>query len=132
MCWSTRNEHLSGSGELRRYSRRPCRCDQGIAGGERRGLRGLLRTHPEAVLRISLLEKKILSRRINGEPLTLWAPLILLSSGMGWAHRFAFFWENLFPGPEILKQVFPGSAESKVWRLYVKRVLQLIGMIKMS
>jgi len=81
---------------------------------------------------ISLLEKKILSRRMNGEPLTLWAPLILLSSGMGWAHRFAFFWENLFPGPEILKQVFPGSAESKVWRLYVKRVLQLIGMIKMS
>lgn len=81
---------------------------------------------------ISLLEKKILSRRMNGEPLTLWAPLILLSSGMGWAHRFAFFWENLFPGPEILKQVFPGFAESKVWRLHVKRVLQLIGMIQMS
>ncbi|UCG66725.1 MAG: nucleotidyltransferase family protein [Deltaproteobacteria bacterium] len=81
---------------------------------------------------ISLLEKKILSRRMNGEPLTLWAPLILLSSGMGWAHRFAFSWENLFPGPEILKQVFPGSSESKVWRLYVKRVLQLIGMSKMS
>ena len=80
--------------------------------------------------KISLLEKKVLSRRIDGEPLPLWAPLILFSSGMGWAHRFAFFWENLFPGPEILKQVFPGSAESKVWRLYVKRVLQLIGMIR--
>ncbi|MBW1716373.1 MAG: nucleotidyltransferase family protein [Deltaproteobacteria bacterium] len=81
--------------------------------------------------RLSLLEKAVLRQRVKGDSLPVWAPVILLSSGNTLAKRASFFMENLFPRPEILRQVFPGSADSKVWQLYLKRVLQLIGMIKM-
>ena len=81
---------------------------------------------------LSFLEKKVLSQRIRRDYLPIWAPFILLSSGKPLAKRVSFFMENVFPRPEILRQVFPGSSNSRVWQLYLKRVLQLIGMIKMS
>jgi hypothetical protein len=79
----------------------------------------------------SFLDKKLLTQRIKGDYLPIWAPFILLSSGKTLAKRVSFFMENVFPRPEILRQVFPGSANSKVWQLYLKRVLQLMGMIRM-
>jgi hypothetical protein len=81
---------------------------------------------------IAFFEKKVLGRRIAGDCLPLWAPFLLLSSGRPLVKRIFFLTENLFPRPEILRQVFPGSADSGVWQLYLKRVLQLAGMIKVS
>ena len=82
--------------------------------------------------RLSIFEKKVLSRRIGGDCLPIWAPFILLSSGNPILKRVTFFMENLFPRPEILRQVFPYSAGGSVWGLYLKRVLQLFGMIRTS
>ena len=82
--------------------------------------------------RISFFEKKVLGRRIGGDCLPLWGPFLLLSAGKPLHKRIAFFTENLFPRPEILRQVFPHFSSRPVWQLYVKRVLQLAGMIKMS
>ena len=80
--------------------------------------------------RLSILEKKVLNRRIDRDCLRIWAPFILLSAGKPLHKRIAFFTENLFPRPEILRQVFPYSTGSPVWQLYLKRVLQISGMLR--
>lgn len=82
--------------------------------------------------RLHFLEKKVLRERIKRDSLPVWSPLLLFSSGKGLKKRFSFILETLFPRPEILRQVFPDSPESKVWQLYWKRVVQLFGMVKMS
>ena len=78
------------------------------------------------------LEKKVLTERIKGDSLPIWAPLLLFSSGKGVQRRFSLIFETLFPRPEILRQVFADSPELKVWQLYWMRVLQLFAMVKMS
>ncbi len=80
--------------------------------------------------RLSPLEKKILRGRVKKESLPLWGPVLLFSSQLGPGKRFAFFFENLFPRTEVLRQVFPSPPDLKPWQLYLKRVLQLLGMLK--
>jgi len=80
--------------------------------------------------RIHFIEKKALKERIKGDSLPVWASLLLFSSDKGFWKRFSFALETLFPRPEILRQIFIGSPDGKVCQLYVKRVLQLFGMIK--
>jgi hypothetical protein len=80
--------------------------------------------------RLSFLEKKVLNRRLGGDCLPIWAPFILLSAGNPLLKRMLFFMENLFPRPEILRQVFPYSSSSAIWQLYLKRVLQVVAMMK--
>jgi hypothetical protein len=82
--------------------------------------------------RLGFLEKKTLEERIKRDSLPLWSPLLLISSGKGLKARFSFILETLFPRPEILRQVFPDSADRKVWVLYLKRIGQLLGFIKVS
>ena len=82
--------------------------------------------------RLGFLEKKALEERIKRDSLPLWSPLLLISSGKGLKARFSFILETLFPRPEILRQVFPDSAGRKVWVLYLKRIAQLFGFIKVS
>lgn len=82
--------------------------------------------------RLHFLEKKVLRERVKRGSLPIWAPLLLFSTGKGLQRRFSFILETLFPRPEILRQVFVGYPDCKVWELYLKRVLQLIGMIKPS
>ncbi len=82
--------------------------------------------------RLGFLEKKALEERIKGDSLPLWSPLLLISSGKGLKARFSFILETLFPRPAILRQVFPDSADRKVWALYLKRIVQLFGFIKVS
>ena len=82
--------------------------------------------------RLGFLKKKALEKRIKSGSLPLWSPLLHISSGKGLKARFAFILETLFPRPEILRQVFPDSADRKVWVLYLKRVVQLLGFIKVS
>ncbi len=79
--------------------------------------------------RINFLVKKVLRHRIKGH-LPVWAPLIFFSPGKGLLTRVHFTLETLFPRPEILRQVFPDSPEMGITRLYWKRMLQLIGMIR--
>ena len=80
--------------------------------------------------RLNLLEKRVLRQRIRGNPLPIWAPLILFTSGKPWSTRLAFMFETLFPKAEVMRQIFPTHPEGKVWQLYCKRVLQCFGMIK--
>lgn len=82
--------------------------------------------------RVHFLEKKVLRERIKKDSLPVWSSVVLFSTGKGVKKRFSLILESLFPRPEILRQVFPDSPESKVWQLYWKRALQLFGMLKES
>lgn len=70
----------------------------------------------------------LLRRRIQRHALPSWAPLILFSSGMTLRETLPFVWENLFPRPHVLRQVFPESAQQQNWPLYLKRFAQLTGI----
>jgi len=72
--------------------------------------------------------KWLLRRRIHRHALPAWSPLILFSSGMTLAKKLPFIWENLFPRPGILRQVFPESARGQTWPLYLKRFAQITGI----
>jgi hypothetical protein len=81
--------------------------------------------------RLSLLEKRVLGQRVTGDSLPLWVPLVLFSSVKGFWKRLYFVLETLFPRPQILRQVFPNSFHWSVPHLYLKRIIQLLGMVKM-
>jgi hypothetical protein len=76
------------------------------------------------------LEKKILRDRAKKGSLPLWGPVLLFSSQLGPGKRLAFFFENLFPRTEVLRQVFPSPPDLKPWQLYGKRTLQLLRLLK--
>jgi hypothetical protein len=76
------------------------------------------------------LERKILENRLNGRPLPVWSPMLLFTSGKGFYKKAAFIFESLFPRPEILRQVFAKSPNLKMWQLYLKRAVQLVGHVK--
>ena len=77
--------------------------------------------------KLSVLEKKILRKRIDQKALPLWAPVFLFASGMELRNRLKFTFQSIFPNPKTLRQVFAGSPELKVWELYGKRILQAFG-----
>jgi hypothetical protein len=78
------------------------------------------------------LEKKILHRRIEGRSIPTWAQLIMISNGRRFKERLSFFYETLFPRPEVLRQVFANSPQLSVPQLYWRRVLQMMGLGKLS
>ena len=80
--------------------------------------------------RMNSLERWALRQRLRKGFIPAWAPVLLFSSQLGPGKRFAFFFENLFPRTEVLRQVFPSPPDLKPWQLYLKRVLQLLGMLK--
>jgi hypothetical protein len=80
--------------------------------------------------RLGPLEKEILRRRVKKGSLPLWGPVLLFSSQLGLGKRLAFFFENLFPRTDVLRQVFPSPPNLKPWQLYCKRAIQLLGMLK--
>jgi hypothetical protein len=86
--------------------------------------------HYLEVKRLNWLERQILNRRLSGDALPTWSPLLLSSTGMGLRKRFFFALENLFPRPEVLRQIFADSPGCKVWQLYCKRLLHLFAMMK--
>ena len=81
-------------------------------------------------MRLNVLEKMILQKRAQGNPLPEWSPLLLFTAGKGLHKRLAFGVESLFPRPEILRQVFADHPGLKDWQLYWKRALQLLGAVK--
>ena len=78
------------------------------------------------------IEKRILRRRIEGRSIPTWAQLIMISNGRRFRERVSFFYETLFPRPEILRQVFANYPQLSVPQLYWRRVLQVIKVIKAS
>lgn len=80
--------------------------------------------------KLHFLEKKVLRERIKRDSLPLWSPPLFFSSGKGLHRSLPFVLETLFPRPEILRQVFEGSPDQKIWQLYCKRTLQLLGLIR--
>lgn len=82
--------------------------------------------------RLNCIETHLLKRRVRGNSLPLWAPLVLFSPEKGVRKHFIFILETLFPRPEILRQVFENSSARKAWQLYCMRVLQLARMAKIS
>jgi hypothetical protein len=81
------------------------------------------------IKRLSFLERRALMGRVKGCELPVWAPLFLFSSEMDRRTRLSFIIESLFPKPEILQQVFP-SSQARAWQLYLKRLRQIIGLIR--
>ena len=73
------------------------------------------------------LEKRMLQRRIKGRSIPTLAQLLMISNGRKPIERFSFFWETLFPRPEVLRQVFSNSPRLSVPHLYWRRVLQVMG-----
>lgn len=92
-----------------------------------RGPQGALK--PLQKKRLCPLEKKILRERVKTGALPAWGPVFLFSSELGFLNRLRFLFENLFPRPEVLRQVFPPPPHLRPWQLYGKRVLQLLGML---
>ena len=80
--------------------------------------------------RLSPIEKKILGQRIQGTALPPWGPAFLFCSGKGLVKGLPIFLESLFPRPEILRQIFPEANHLGAPRLYLKRTVQLLGMLK--
>ena len=78
------------------------------------------------------LEKRMLQRRIKGRSIPTLAQLLMISNGRKLRARFSFFWETLFPRPEVLRQVFANSPRLSVPHLYWRRVLQVIGLGRVS
>lgn len=72
------------------------------------------------------LERRVLRRRLHGEPLPSWAPLLLFTSHGGPAARVRYLFETLFPRPEILRQTLHDSQDLRPWQLYWRRFFQLI------
>jgi len=81
--------------------------------------------------RINLIEKHLLRKRIRGNSLPQWAPLVLFSPEKGMRKRLMFTLETLFPRPDILRQVFERPPGRAVWHLYALRILQLVRMAGM-
>lgn len=80
--------------------------------------------------RPTCFERKILGRRISGDPIPTWSQLVLISAGKGMRQRLTFVRESLFPRPKILRQVFPSPANLSTRQLYWKRILQILGSFK--
>ena len=78
----------------------------------------------------NFFERRVLTRRINGRPISTWSQLLLISAGKKVCDRISFVRETLFPRPDILRQVFPQESNSGNGRLYWKRVLQILGSFK--
>jgi hypothetical protein len=81
---------------------------------------------------LTWLERVILQKRLNGRPLPDWAPLLLFTSGKNLMTRVSFVFETLFPRPPVLRQIFCAKPDFKTWQLYLKRALQLVGMVRSS
>jgi len=86
----------------------------------------LAREAPRSFARMALM------RIVQRKSMPPWVPLFVMSSGKGIRRRFPFILENLFPRPEILRQVFADAPGGRMWRLYGKRLLQLIEMLRSS
>jgi hypothetical protein len=78
------------------------------------------------------IEKRILQRRIDGHPIPTWAQLLMISNGRKFGERLSFFYETLFPRPEVLRQVFANAPQLSVTQLYWRRVLQVIKFGRIS
>ncbi len=75
--------------------------------------------------KISYLERHILRRRLLGKPLPVWGTLILLPLDKSLYRRVCFILENLFPRPQVLRQIFTKAPDFSSWQLYLKRARQL-------
>jgi hypothetical protein len=83
---------------------------------------------PRGPIELSALEKHLLRMRRRG-PLPKWSSLVLLWAGSG-LRQGELALESIFPRPEVLRQVFAGREELKVWQLYTLRVRQLLGLLR--
>jgi hypothetical protein len=82
--------------------------------------------------RPGFMEKRVLSQRITKGSLPVWAHLLLFSPPKGLHKTIPYLLETLFPRPAILRQIFDDSPGSKVWELYLMRLLALLGKVRMS
>ena len=75
-------------------------------------------------------ERHILEKRKKKGQLPVWAPLLLMPVNLGFSQKARFVYENLFPAPQVLRQIFSSGNHLKNWQLYGLRVLQLLGLKK--
>lgn len=75
-------------------------------------------------------ERAILRKRDKRDSLPIWSSFLLFSKGKKVSKRLSFIWENMFPDPHVLRQVFSDHSGCKDWQLYGMRVLQMMGFGK--
>ena len=80
--------------------------------------------------KMGCLENYILQKRLQGRPLPTWGPLLILPSDKGLYRRVSFILENLFPRPQVLRQIFAKAPDFNAWQLYLKRARQLLAHTK--
>ena len=76
--------------------------------------------------KMGYLENYILQKRLQGKPLPTWGPLLILPADKGLYRRLSFILENLFPRPQVLRQIFAKAPDFHAWQLYLKRARQLL------
>ena len=78
---------------------------------------------------LNIIEKRMLRSSREKGPAGMLMVLQIFSPQIGLKKRFSFLFETIFPRPEVLRQVFMNSPHIKPWQLYVKRLVQLAGMV---
>jgi hypothetical protein len=81
---------------------------------------------------LSLVEKRVLARRMPGRPLPFFAPLLLFTAGRSLRIRFSLVKETLFPRPEILRQILEGCENAGLGFLYWRRLCYLVRQVLIS
>jgi Uncharacterised nucleotidyltransferase len=82
--------------------------------------------------RVNLIERKTLMGRVKGDSLPLWTPLFLFSSQGNLGAHLCFILETLFPRLEVLRQIFPSPPDATPWKLYLRRIFQILHMTYLS
>jgi hypothetical protein len=75
------------------------------------------------------MEKRVLKRGIRRMRLPGWAPLLLFTTGLVGLKRLRLIFEELFPRPHVLRQIFADKPDSNLIRLYLSRFRQISGWI---
>ena len=76
--------------------------------------------------KLGYLENHILHKRLLGKPLPAWGSLLILPADKDLFRRVSFILENLFPRPQVLRQIFAKPPDFHAWPLYLKRARQLL------
>lgn len=72
----------------------------------------------------------VLRRRDHESQLPAWSPLVLFTAGKDLRIGAAMIWEMLFPREDVLRQIFADTPTAPLRRLYARRLMQLVRMLK--
>ncbi len=81
---------------------------------------------------MGMVERRLLRRKVEGNRLPSWGPLLLLMPEKGITKKLSYVVEASLPRKEVLRQVFADYPKLNRWQLYRMRVLQLFGRARLA